>query len=231
MLELQTKYAEIQNLLFQASENYKSATNQMLQLLFIEEQIQPFDTTMELYSIEVKTAGPDKFYPFSIMDHYSRISNLKQAELNYEKAKLFPEISLGYFNQDIDHVKGFQGVTAGLIIPLWFYPQKARIKEAQIMHKISRNDLEYNKFTLQKKIEDLRGKLDQFYIQISFYRENVLVQCDMLENIVRGKFKNNLIGDSEYMQNISAICIKRIEYLEKIRDYNTTAIELEYYVK
>jgi heavy metal efflux system protein len=229
-LDFQTKYAESQNRLFQATEDYKIATNQILQLLFTDENLVPSDTIMEMYAIDVKTAGPDKFYPVRYIDYYTELSNLKKAEVGLERAKLFPEFYVGYFNQELMHVNGFQGISAGLTIPLWYFPQKSRIKEAQISHKISLNDLEYQKFIIQKKIENLRIKLDQLFVQISYYRENALIQADVLEKIARGQYEKQIIGYPELMQRISPVFATRLEYLEKIMVYNTTAVELEYYV-
>jgi heavy metal efflux system protein len=229
-LDLQTKYAESQNRLFQASEDYKIATNQILQLLFTDENLVPSDTMMELYAIEVKTAGPDKFFPIRYINYYTELSNLKKAEIGLERAKLFPEFYVGYFNQELMHINGFQGISAGLTIPLWYFPQKSRIKEAQISHKISLNELEYQKFIIQKKIENLRIKLDQLYVQISYYRENALVRADAIEKVALSQYEKQLINYPELIQRVNPVFTTRLEYLEKVMLYNTTAVELEYYV-
>jgi cobalt-zinc-cadmium resistance protein CzcA len=229
-LDFQTKYADSQNRLFQASQDYKIATNQIMQLLFTDENFVPSDTLLDLYAIEVKTAGPDKFYPIRQVNYYTEMSNLKKEQVGLERAKLFPEFYLGYFNQQMYHFNGFNGISAGLTIPLWYFPQKSRIKEAEISHKISLNNLEYQKFTIQKKIENMRIKLDQLFVQISYYRENALIQADVMERVAIGKYAKKLIDYPEFMQRIRDIYAIKLGYIEKVLAYNTTAVELEYYV-
>jgi heavy metal efflux system protein len=226
----QTKYAEIQSRKFGAGEDYKLATNQIKQLLYTTENIAPADTTLEMYAIIPKTKGPDKFYPATHINLYTENLTLKKWETKYERAKLFPEIKGGYFNQEINHVKGFEGVTLGLAAYLWFLPQKTKIKQAAIQQKIAQNELDYQKFSLEIKIENLKIQLDQYFVQISFYSENALKQAEMIEQSAIEKYNANTLPMNEFLDQIDSAYTTRMEFLEIIKKYNQTAIELEYLV-
>jgi cobalt-zinc-cadmium resistance protein CzcA len=225
---VQTRYADLQRRKFEAGEDYKLATNQIKQLLFTTENIAPTDTTLEMYAIKPKTAGPDKFYPATQINFYNEHLSLSKWEANYERAKLFPEISGGYFNQQINQMKGFEGIALGITVPLWFLPQKAKIKQAAIQQKIAQNELDYYTFSLEMKIENLKIKLDQLFVDISFYSENALKQAEMIEHSAVEQYKANTLPLNEFLDQIGNAYNTRLGFLETVKKYNLTAIELEY---
>ncbi len=230
LMQAQTKYADIQNRNFQASQDYKLASNKMKGLLFTTDEIAPADTTLEMYAISTKTNGPDKFYPATYIQLYNENINLKKWESNYERSKLFPEITAGYFNQQIDLVKGFEGIMVGITVPLWFFPQKAKIKQASLQQNIARNELDYHKFDLELRIENLKIELDKLFVQISFFSENVLKQIENDEQLTITRYKNHEMPLNEMLDTVQAIYSKRLEFLEAVKKYNQVAVELEFLV-
>ncbi|MDP4207324.1 MAG: TolC family protein [Bacteroidota bacterium] len=227
---IETRYAEAQNENFQAEQEYKIATNQLQQWLVADDNVAPGDSTLELYSIKTINIGPDKFSPTNHLTYYQSLKNVSNAQLKVEQSRFFPEIGAGYFNQVINHQKGFQGLSIGMTVPLWFIPQKARVAEARINQKIVENEIEYQKFSLTKSIENLKIKLDQHFVSVSFYRENALENADMQEKITAERFKKREINGASYLDSRNNILQTRLEYLEKLKEYNLTAIQLEYYV-
>lgn len=228
---LQNRYADIQNRNFQASQDYKLATNQMKRLLFTTDNIVPADTMLEMYAINPRTSGPDKFYPATHIQLYDQHIQLKKWETGYERGKLFPEITAGYFNQQIENVKGFEGIMIGLAVPIWFFPQKTKIKQALINHNIAKNEREYHEFELELRIENLKIELDKLFVQISFFTENVLKQADQQEQSLLNRYKINAIAPNEFFDAIHSIYSKRLEFLTIIKQYNQTAVELEFLIR
>lgn len=228
---IQSRYADIQTRNFQAAQDYKLATNQIRRLLFTTENIAPADTTLEMYAINPRTSGPDKFYPATHIRFYDQNLQLKKWEANYERAKLFPEITAGYFNQQIDRVKGFEGIMIGLNVPLWFFPQKTKIKQAIINRDIAKNERDYHQFELELRIENLKTELDKLFVQISFYTENVLKQADQKEQSIISLYKNNTIAVQEMFDEMNSIYSKRLEFLTIVKQYNQIAVELEFLIR
>jgi cobalt-zinc-cadmium resistance protein CzcA len=226
----ETKFAEIQSRMFQAEEDFKIYTNLIKQLLCSNENIMPADTSLELYPIQTSKADSNKFSPDKHVTYYEQNYLVKKAEAGLERSKYLPAISGGYFNQQIDDVKGFEGFKLGVSVPIWFLPQSAKIKEAAVKREIASNELEYQKFYLAKRIENLKTQLDQIFVQISYYRENALKQADLLEKTATLQYKKQDIEYFEYIQSISTAYSIRLNYLEKLLNYNTTAVELEYLV-
>jgi heavy metal efflux system protein len=227
---IETKYANIQNLQFQTDMDYRLAINQMQQLLFQNGEIAPSDSSLELYAIQVRSLGKDKFVPTGHIAYYQSQYEVNNALVRLEQSKLSPGVTAGYFNQQINHVGGFEGFKVGLSVPLWFLPQKAKISEASINRQIAKNELEYQQFYLAKTIESLKIQLDQYFVSISYYRENALIQADLLISTASRRFKNQNMGSVDYLESLSAALKLKLEYLEKVKLYNQTAIQLEYYV-
>jgi heavy metal efflux system protein len=226
----ETYYADYQNQQFQAEQDYKLAGNELQQLLFVSEEIIPADSSLELYAIKILNSGPDKFYPMGYISFYNETLNLCKKEVILEKSKLFPEITAGYFNHDINHIKGFQGFKVGFAVPLWFFPQKARINEAHIKEEIAKNELDYQKFNITKTIENLKIQLDKLFVQISFFRENALNKADILIHSSNQKFQRKEIDYPDYLKNLAAGLKIQLDYIESVFLYNKTAIRLESYI-
>ena len=226
----ETYFADFQNQLFQADQDYHLSSNQLQQILNISEEFVPADSSLELYAIEILNSGPDKFYPKSQLSFYTETINLQQKELLVEQSKWFPEIVAGYFNSKINGNKGFDGIKLGVAIPIWYFPQKAKINEAKINQKIAKNNLDYQKFTINKNIENLKLSLDKSFVLISHYRENTLKKSDLLLQKVNILMENKDSDYSSIYMILESIVKIQLDYLEAVNQYNQIAIQLESYI-
>jgi len=83
---------------------------------------------------------------------------------------------------------------------------------------------------MRKNIENLKIKLDQCFVQISFYRENALHHADVLVKYALKKFKNDDMDYAEFLKNMEYALKIQLDYLDRMNAYNETAIQLEYYL-
>lgn len=223
----ETHFASFQNKLFQAEQNCTLATNSLQLTLNSTENFIASDTTLELYAIEIMNSGNNKFAPTTHTALYTQTAELQKRNLQIQQSKLFPEVTAGYFNHEINSNKGFQGFKLGIIVPLWFFPQKAKIDEARINLAISKNESDYQLFTLTKTIENLKIQLDQLYVDISFYRENALKKADLLTQQVIQNIKTGNFNYIQVFESLESVMSIQLDYLEKVNHYNQTAIQLE----
>jgi cobalt-zinc-cadmium resistance protein CzcA len=118
----------------------------------------------------------------------------------------------------------------GLSIPLIFNAQTAKIKEARINQKITANETEYQKLYLKKNIENLQIRLNQYFVNISYFRENALDEAETIIQSSVNQLIDKKITYSVYLGNIIKAYGIRSSYLTAIRLYNETAIEMEHYL-
>ena len=72
-----------------------------------------------------------------------------------------PDLSVGYFNQSIDHVRGLQGVSIGVSVPLLNRNHQSSIRKAQIQTEIQSNSYGKLENELANKVESLQTIIDQ----------------------------------------------------------------------
>lgn len=226
----ETMFASFQNQLFQTEQDYMLASNKLHQTLYSTDNYVPIDSSLELYAIEILNSGPNKFNPTSGLELCDETVALGRKKLLVEQSKLFPEITAGYFNHSINDDKGFQGFKVGVAIPLWYFPQKARINQAKIEQEITKNSIDLQKFNLNKTIDNLKIQLDKLFVDISFYRENALKLADSHMMIVHKNLVDKKLNYLELFKNLEEALKIRLNYLEKLKRYNETAIQLESFI-
>ncbi|NJO69131.1 MAG: TolC family protein [Bacteroidetes bacterium] len=224
------RVAESQRKQIVAEEQLKIETNRLNRFIYSEGPYAPVQKELELYGIRFPENMEDKFYPFTFKDYFQQQVQQKNLELGLEKSKYFPEFRVGYFQQDIASLKNLRGFQVGVVFPIWFFPQAARVKESKLKRDIALNQVTLQTYELEQSIDDLKIKLDQAFINIIYYRENALNQADLLINTTALKYQNGEIEYMEYLQNISEALKIKEEYLKCLLNYNITAVELEYYL-
>ena len=204
------------------------ARNKLKQLIVTEEEIVPSDQEFELYMID-KPLGSAGYKGELKLMHYQKITELEKSKLTAEKYRFFPEISAGYFYQNIGDIQGLNGWQIGLSFPLWFLPQGAKIKQSKIDFEIAENNLEYQKNYIDNEVENLLFELNKYFKQVEYYKDNALIQADELIHTTQLKFEKEEIDYFEYIQGISTGLQLKRDYLETVNNYNQTAIQLELY--
>jgi cobalt-zinc-cadmium resistance protein CzcA len=220
--------AEVENSLDVLSDEVMIAENKLKQLMMTEDDLNPPVEPLPMYSID-KSSDSAVVSNAIITAFYKKDIEVRSAALKTERSKFFPEISAGFFYQDIYPVKGLTGWQVGFSFPLLAFSQTSKIKAAKIDEDIALNQLEYMAFSTDKTIENLVAELTKYFRQIQYYDEYALKQADEIMRNARLQFEKENIEYLMYTQSISmALSIKK-RYLETLNDYNQTAIQLEFY--
>ena len=149
-----------------------------------------------------------------------------------EKSKLYPGIHAGYIYQHIEGMNNYQGWMVGLSVPLWVQPQRARIKQAEIDVQAKTNETEYRQFADQQHVETLKSLLNEYFVQVSFSKENLLVEAKLMLAEVEKDFSEGHISNyAETFTKVNNAVSAQLNHLEYINLYNQTALELEYYTQ
>lgn len=161
-------------------------------------------------------------------------------EINVEKSKLLPDFNVGYFNQSLVGTydvngspkyygagKRFQGIEAGISIPLFSRPQKARIRAAEINRQRKEAEVQAFYFSLSQRGSLLLSELRRISIQLDYYRKTALPQAQLLIRTSQRAFE---VGEMDYYQlsqSLNNANSVRRQYIELLNQYNQSAIELE----
>lgn len=159
-----------------------------------------------------------------------------------EKNTLLPDITLGYFNQTLygvplgldagaplaNYGHRFQGIHAGISIPLWFGPQSAKIKAAgQLKQSV---ELEY-----KQAGNDAAAEIAVAYEQylkskrsLEYYKTTGLVTAELISRQSLLAFQKGEIAYSEHVLNLQQADEIRQSHIRALLDYNKSSAALEF---
>ena len=233
MVSTGVRYAAYQSRMYIAEEELNRAEIRLCQLMYLPDgNIEPDDFELELYRIHIEKNADERFDPVKhkAMDD-AQLTEAKSL-VKLEKSKLYPAIHVGYIYQNIEGMNDFHGWMAGLSIPLWMQPQRARIKQAEIDAKMKVGEMEYQQFADMQHVETLKSLLNEYFVQISFSRENLLVEARlMIEEVERDFSADRITNIAETITKVNNAVSAKLNCLEYINLYNQTALELEYYTQ
>lgn len=223
-------YAQTYKNLLTAREQLKIETNRLNRVIYSEGPYEPVNKELDIYSISFPNDAEDKFYPYTFKDYFEKQVQQKNIETEIEKSRYFPEIHTGYFRQKLTPLFNVHGFEFGLSVPLWFWTPASKVREAKLNREIAVNEMNQQTYKLEQTIDDLKVKLDQDFINIIYSRENGLKQAELLLNLATSGLQKKQINAEAYFQSVGDAMRIKQEYLKSILDYNTNAVELEYFL-
>ena len=155
-----------------------------------------------------------------------------QARESLEKSLLFPELSVGYFRQNITEtdirLRGIQGFTFGVAIPLWFRPQQGEIQRSRIERMQVERQLELGQRELANARRKALSDRRRYQGVLDYYREQGLDQAATIHKTATLQIEAGEIDFFQYLQSMQRYTETRLQYLDAVRNYNKAIIQLEY---
>ncbi|NEN22618.1 CusA/CzcA family heavy metal efflux RND transporter [Cryomorpha ignava] len=164
-----------------------------------------------------------------------------EAEKSVESAKMLPHLSVGYFNQSLMGIPTesgniatssdrYDGINAGIGIPLFFSAQKAEIKKATLRGKIAESDAFYVRQALEGAYRKQLFEIEKFRGSLNYYKNSAVPQADLIIENATKSFKGGAIDYIEYFQNLNQALEIKQNYLETLNSYNQALIKLDYLI-
>ena len=184
---------------------------------------------MQINDIKYQVNNTDTFQYQNLLSAIQVQQNkILQKENDILIAKRQPKIGVGYFAQSIEKRFIFQGITAGVQVPLFNKANKARIQANAL------NSKQYNllseQYTLQTQslLQQKNAELNKQLEGVNYYENEGLQYATEIIQTAQKSYAN---GDMTYWNYISflnqAIDIKK-QYAGAIHAYNQTAIETQF---
>jgi len=222
-----SEYQQIQVLRQQAYDDIEIAKRALKQYLGIDQEIETVGGTYEplnyMSVLDSKSLANNPLLQYSMQN-----AEVSKANVGVEKSQFLPKFNLTYGRQIVDDVSGFNTYQAGISIPLWFFPQKARVKAAKADAMVAENQYLEQKAITESRISQLLKSLEKTQKTLDYYQEGALLLAE--EQISTAELASKE-GEIDYVNYItilnSAIRIKQ-NHLQFINQYNQQAIELQY---
>ncbi|HSI91239.1 MAG TPA: efflux RND transporter permease subunit, partial [Adhaeribacter sp.] len=158
-----------------------------------------------------------------------------------EKAKALPDLTFGYFNQsfigenDVNNedriLTGsdrFNGITAGIALPLWWRPYAGRIQAAELERKHAESQARQTHYNLRSELTNALQDFEKEKTALNYYEQTALKQSELVLRLSDRSFRAGEIGYVEFLQGLRTALEIQSTYLERLLRYNLAVIELEY---
>jgi cobalt-zinc-cadmium resistance protein CzcA len=200
--------------------------NKQLQLLLNVENVVAI-SEIELKKIPFNSNGElSGDSPFLKLQE--QVVNVSEKEHKLEKARFLPDISAGYFNQQIEGVKNFTGFQVGVKVPLFFWSQKGKAQASKMNTEIAKMNFEQTKLDINAVLKSNIQEYKKHKASLEYYETKGLQLADKLISSTNTAYKEGEIGYVEYISTLEqAVQIKR-DYLQKINAYNQTVNQINY---
>ncbi|HEU4904087.1 MAG TPA: efflux RND transporter permease subunit, partial [Flavisolibacter sp.] len=163
-------------------------------------------------------------------------------EIDLQRAKLLPQLSLGYMNQSIRGVQNvdgteksfthgdrFSSVLVGVNFPLFAKGQKARIAAGKYSYDISKAEYSEARRRQQATLEGLLLQYRKNEKQLAYFEQQALKQAKLLRESGTLQLSSGSISYIEWMLLINQSIQLEADYFSALQEWNNTVIELNAY--
>ena len=186
---------------------------------------------------------PDSLANTALLALQQQQVEIADKSLRVERAKAGPDFTVGYFNQSIigsqtvngqDQLfsagKRFQGIQAGISIPLFYKPFAGRIKAAKIEKQIAQTEFSLFQTNLQTQYKQAEQDLLKNSHSVDYYEKNALPNVNLILKQSQIAFQSGDIGYLEFSQALRTYSDIRFSYLQAINQYNQSVYTLQYLI-
>lgn len=124
-------------------------------------------------------------------------------EIQLARNKVMPGISIGYFNQSIELVRGYSGIMAGIQIPIFFHSDINKIKSLKLKSEALRLELESTRIEQENNLNEIIKNLKNLELEFEQLKEfQKFISADILEIGIK-KFESGEINIFEFLQYLN----------------------------
>ncbi|HBC03281.1 MAG TPA: CusA/CzcA family heavy metal efflux RND transporter, partial [Aequorivita sp.] len=163
-----------------------------------------------------------------LMYYQNRVSLIQQ-QRRFENQQLLPDLSFNYFQGTNSGLSNsLYGYQVGVKIPLLFGGQSSRIKAAGIAEEVAIEESNEYNIQLNAKFNALIVQMNQLSTALAYYEEEGAALSDEILKTANGSFKNGEIDFYQYIQSLESAYEVKLEYLDKLNEYNNIVIDINY---
>jgi cobalt-zinc-cadmium resistance protein CzcA len=240
MITARSQSMEIKNQLQQIQADKAILTRQLQTLLNTKNQLLPADTLLKQISFQV-TSSESNLAENPSLGYANQKVAVSHIEKQLEVSRALPDFSVGYFSQTMkgkQEVNGisrsfgpgdrFNGVQAGIAIPLWVSPFAAKIKAAKLKQQVASTDAEQVAKALESNYQSLLDQYQKYLKSIAYYEKQAIPEANLIISQATQSYKAGALGYLDYVLSLGRALTIRQNYLDELNNCNQTVINLEF---
>ena len=240
MITARSQSMEIKNQLQQIQADKAILIRQLQTLLNTKSQLIPADTVLK--QIDFQYSSPESSLAENpSLGYANQQVAVSHIEKQLEISKVLPDFSVGYFSQTMkgeQEVNGvsrsfgpgdrFNGIQAGIAIPLWYSPFAAKIKAAKLKEQVASTDAESYAKSLESNYQSLIDQYQKYLKSIAYYEKQAIPEANLIISQATQSYKAGALGYLDYVLSLGRALTIRQNYLDELNNRNQTVINLEF---
>jgi len=240
MITARSQSLEIKNQLQQMIADRAILKRQLQTLLNVSRTIYPADTVLRIIDF-VRNEESQSLNGNPSIGFVNQQIKVSHLEKQLEISRALPDFTLGYFSQTMQgeqEVNGiprsfgpgdrFNGIQAGIAIPLWFSPFASKVKAARIKEQISNTDAEYYSKTLHANYQSLLDEFEKYRKSIEYYEKQAVPEAELIIEQSTRSYKAGAMDYLDFVLSLSRALTIRQNYLDAMNSCNQTIIQIEF---
>ena len=240
MITARSQSMEIKNQLQQIQTDKTILMRQLQTLLNTKSQLIPADTILK--QIDFQQISPENSLAENpSLGYANQQVAISHIEKQLEVSRALPDFSIGYFSQTMkgeQEVSGvprnfgpgdrFNGVQAGISIPLWYSPFAAKIKAAKLKEQVVSIDAEQYSKALESNYQSLIDQYQKYQKSIAYYEKQAIPEANLIISQATQSYKAGALGYLDYVLSLGRALTIRQNYLDELNNCNQTVINIEF---
>ena len=240
MITARSQSLEVRNKLYQVYSDINIYERKLAVLLNSKSPLRPSDQKLHLIEFIL---NPDSLSVLESpsLGYVHQQVEVSRREMKLEQSQMFPDLSLGYFSQTmigIQDVEGsqrtfgshdrFNGIQAGLSVPLWYLPFSARNKAAKINYEKAKTDAENFSASITAEYLSLLDDFKKYSSSVYYYENQAVPEANLIIDQASKSYKAGALDYLDFVQALGrALAIKQ-DYLDALNNCNQTIISIEF---
>ncbi|WP_291858779.1 CusA/CzcA family heavy metal efflux RND transporter [Marinilabilia sp.] len=225
LLLARSKKDEVALMLLRASEDKKTAMQRLSSLLQSEDEFEVAMDSLPRLNMQVPDLAG---HPGLLMQNAS--GEMASKQLNVHKLNWLPDINLGYFQgtNEEENARVYRGFEVGLAFPLFFGSQSSKVKSARLDMEAARMDYRNFQRQLSGQLEALIGQNRKHARSLEVFESSGSAQASEMMHVARKSFEAGEISVLEYVTVMDQARRLILDYMDSLRAYNRTVLEINY---
>lgn len=240
MITARSQSMEIRNQLFQVTTDIGIAGRKLK--LLLNTSFEPVPAENYLHKIDfVFPSDSTTVEGNPSLNYVRQQTEVSKFEKQLERSQMLPDFNIGYFSQTIigtqdingvsknfGHDYRFSGIQAGISIPVWFAPFRARTKAANFNEIAARTDAESY---ARRVAGNYRSQLDEygkFSASVDYYEKQAVPEARLIIDQATLSYKAGALDYLDYVLTLDKALTIKQNYLDALNNCNQTIISIEY---
>ena len=240
MITSRSQSMEIKNELQQIAADISIENRRLQTLLNIDYPLSPADTLL-YNSKEMVVSDSISLQENPTLSQINELVEVSKFEKRVEGSKLLPDFNIGYFSQTMQgtqEVNGnartfgtgdrFNGVQAGIAIPIWVAPHTSKIRAAKLKERAANTNAEHYSKSLSNGYKSLVEEYQKYRNSVNFYEQQAIPEANLIIEQATRSYRAGAMDYLDYILSLNRALTIKENYLEALQSLNQTTISIEY---